>query len=44
MKICFLVENGAAIYNLNLIHSSFPEKISLSREINEILEIFNKKG
>ena len=39
----FVVENGAAIYNLNLIHSSFPEKISLSREINEILEIFNKK-
>ena len=23
----FIVENGAAIYNLNLIHSSFPEKI-----------------
>ena len=39
----FVVENGAAIYNLNLINSSFPEKISLSREINEILEIFNKK-
>ena len=28
----FVVENGAAIYNLNLINSSFPEKISLSRD------------
>ena len=39
----FIVENGAAIYNLNLINSSFPEKISLSREISEILDIFNNK-
>ena len=39
----FIVENGAGIYNLNLINSSFPEKISLSREINEILDIFNNK-
>ena len=39
----FVVENGAAIYNLNLINSSFPEKISLSREINEIIEIFDNK-
>ena len=39
----FIVENGAAIYNLNLIHSSFPEKISLSREIGEILDIFNNE-
>ena len=37
----FVVENGAANYNLNLINSSFPEKISLSREINEIIEIFD---
>ena len=39
----FIVENGAAIYKLNLINSSFPEKISLSREISEILKIFEKK-
>ena len=39
----FIVENGAAIYNLNLINASFPEKISLSREISEILDIFNNK-
>ena len=39
----FIVENGAAIYNLNAINSSFPEKISLSRECAEILEIFESK-
>ena len=39
----FVVENGASIYNLNLINTSFPEKISLSREINEIIEIFDNK-
>jgi len=39
----FIVENGAAIYKLNLINSSFPEKISLSRETSEILKIFEKK-
>ena len=39
-NLSFVVENGAAIYNLNLINSSFPEKISLSRENNEILKIF----
>ena len=39
----FIVENGAAIYNLNLINSGFPEKISLSREIDEILKVFKNK-
>ena len=39
----FIVENGAAIYKLNLINSSFPEKISLSRETSEISKIFDKK-
>ena len=39
----FIVENGAAIYKLNLINSSFPEKISLSRETSEISKIFEKK-
>ena len=42
-NLSFVVENGAAIHNLNLINSSFPEKISLSREINEIIKIFEKK-
>jgi len=39
----FVTENGAAIYNLNLINASLPEKITLSREISEISEIFEKK-
>ena len=42
-NLSFVVENGAAIYNLNLINSSFPEKISLSRENDEILKIFESK-
>tara|TARA_Y100000741_G_scaffold314586_1_gene260076 strand:+ start:149 stop:943 length:795 start_codon:yes stop_codon:yes gene_type:complete len=42
-NLSFVVENGAAIHNLNLINSSFPEKISLSREIDEILKIFEIK-
>ena len=42
-NLSYVVENGAAIYNLNLINSSFPEKISLSRETSEILKIFEKK-
>ena len=39
----YIVENGAAIYNLNFLNSNFPEKISLSRERAEILQIFNNK-
>ena len=42
-NLSYIVENGAAIYNLNLINSSFPEKISLSREVDEILKIFESK-
>ena len=39
-KLPYIVENGAAIYNLNFLNSNFPEKISLSREKDEILKIF----
>jgi len=42
-NLSFVVENGSAIYNLNLINSSFPEKISLSREHDEILKVFDGK-
>ena len=42
-KLPYIVENGAAIYDLHLINSSFPEKIILSREKDEILNIFNEK-
>lgn len=40
-KLPFIVENGAAIYGMNLINPSFPEKIVLSRDTDEILKIFN---
>ena len=39
----YIAENGSAIYDLNLINSNFPEKISLSRESEEILNIFEDK-
>ena len=42
-KLPFIAENGSAIHDLNLINSNFPEKISLSREIKEILHVFNNK-
>ena len=39
----YIVENGAAIFDLHLINSNFPEEIVLSREIEEILTIFSEK-
>ena len=45
-KLPYILENGAAIHNLNLLNSNFKLKnnsLVLSRSINEILEIFNTK-
>ena len=42
-KLPFIAENGSAIHNLNLINFNLPEKIILSRDNSEILEIFKKK-
>mgnify|MGYP001204753512 CR=1 FL=1 len=42
-ELPFIAENGAAIYKMNLINSDFPEKIILSRDKDEILNIFLKK-
>ena len=39
----FIVENGAAIYKMNLVNSDFPEKIILSRDKKEILNVFLRK-
>ena len=41
-KLPYIAENGSSIHDLNLINSNFPEKITLSREISELLEIFKK--
>jgi len=42
-ELPFIVENGAAIYKMNLVNSDFPEKIILSRDKEEILNVFFKK-
>ena len=39
----FISENGSAIHGLNLINNNFPNKIILSRDKKELLEIFNEK-
>ena len=46
VNIPFIVENGSAIHNLDLICSDFDKKnksLTLSRTANEIFEIFNNK-
>ena len=42
-ELPYISENGSAIHDLNLINTNFPEKITLSRETNEIMGIFKKK-
>ena len=42
-ELPFIVENGAAIYKMNLVNSDFPEKIILSRDNKEILNVFLRK-
>ena len=39
----YILENGSAIHGLNLLNVNFPNKIILSREKKEILDIFNTK-
>ena len=39
----YILENGSAIHGLNLLNTNFPDKIILSREKKEIIEIFNEK-
>ena len=39
----YILENGSAIHGLNLLNTNFPDKIILSREKKEIIEIFNGK-
>ena len=42
----FVVENGAAIHNLDLVHRKFKFKnnsLIFSRSVNEILELFEKR-
>ncbi len=43
VELPYISENGSLISGLNLINSNFPNKIILSREKEELLEIFNLK-
>ena len=36
----FISENGAAIYGLDLLNANFPKKLILSREKDNLLNIF----
>ena len=42
-ELPFIAENGSSIHGLNLINSNFPNKIVLSRDKQELIEIFNSK-
>ena len=39
----FISENGSSIQGLNLINTNFPSKIVLSRDKQELIEVFNSK-
>ena len=39
----YISENGSSINGLNLINTNFPNKIVLSRDKRELIEIFNSK-
>ena len=39
----YISENGSVINGLNLLNSNFPNKIILSREKEELLQIFKNK-
>ena len=41
INLPFISENGSSIHGLNLINNNFPNKIVLSREKFELIEIFN---
>ena len=43
VELPFISENGSSIHGLNLINVNFPNKIILSREKEELLEIFINK-
>ncbi len=43
VNLPFISENGSSIHGLNLITSNFPDKLVLSREKEELIEIFENK-
>ena len=43
VNLPYISENGSSIHGLNLITSNFPDKLILSREKEELLNIFENK-
>ena len=42
LNLSFISENGSSIQGLNLIHSKLPEKVLLSRSVDQIYNIYNE--
>ena len=42
-ELPFISENGSSIHGLNLINANFPNKIILSRDKEELIQIFDSK-
>ena len=42
LNLSFITENGSSIHGLNLIHKNLPEKILLSRTLDQIYKIYNQ--
>tara|TARA_Y100000816_G_scaffold114767_1_gene80349 strand:- start:1157 stop:1960 length:804 start_codon:yes stop_codon:yes gene_type:complete len=41
LNLSFIAENGSSIHGLNLINANLPQKISLSKPVDQINEIYN---
>ena len=42
LNLTFISENGSSIHGLNLINKDLPDKISLSRPVDQIISIYNE--
>ena len=42
LNLSFVAENGSSIHGLNLIHKNLPERILLSRSIDQIYKVYNE--
>ena len=42
LKLSFISENGSAIHGLDLVNKKLPNKVSISRSIDEIYKIYNE--
>ncbi len=42
LNLPFIAENGSSIHGLNLIHKDLPNKILISRPVDQIISIYNE--